>query len=411
LRTRDAIARFTASVLTLLVCAQAHASGPELFGFGPHASALAGSGASVVDGYDSVYANPAGLARLKHRRLTLGYYYGQLHLDLSGNAPAHADDVNATVLGGEIPMPFTGPLANRIGLGFGFYTPVGLITRAHVPDAGQQIFVILQDRPQVVAFQVGAGVRIGDWPGLSLDAGASVLALAALVGDIQIQADAAGRISARSEQQLVTDYAPILGATAHIELGDLSAVYHWPSSAGYDVTITNNLVDQLPVGLPVLRLHGYAQYDPAIATLEMGWHSVPKVKVITGVSWKRWSDYCCDAANGGIGLAVPPSKKSSRIAYPNFSDTYAGHLGFERVVTPHLQLRLGYAYEPSPVHNTTVVVTTYLDNDRHVFAGGLAWAMSPWRIEAFSQVHLLTRDTRSGGSIFLGGLTLAVDLQ
>src|SRR5262249_34143461 len=98
LRTRDAIARFASAVLTLLVCAEAHASGPDLFGFGPRSSALAGQGASVADGYDAVYENPANLARLKHRRLTLGYYYGHLSLDASLMSNVHADDANATIL-------------------------------------------------------------------------------------------------------------------------------------------------------------------------------------------------------------------------------------------------------------------------------------------------------------------------
>lgn len=411
MRTRDATARFTAAVLTLLVCAKAHASGPDLFGFGPRSSALSGSGASVVDDYEAVYDNPANLARIKHRRLTLGYYYGHMDLDASDNSHINTDDANATILGGEVPLPFTGVLADRVGLGFGFYLPVGLITRAHVPAADQQTFIILQDRPQVVAFQVAAGVHVGDWPGLSLDVGGGVIALAALVGDIQIQADAAGRISARSEQQLVADYAPILGTTLHLELGDLAIVHHWPSSAGYDVTITNNLTDQLPVGLPVLRLHGYAQYDPRISTIEMAWHSLPRVRVITGVSWKGWSDYCCDIPNGGIGLAVPPSKRSGAIVYPKFSDTFVGRLAFERQVTPNLQLRLGYAYEPSPIKPMVNQLATFVDNDRHIFAFGAGWWPAPLRIDGFAQIQLLNRDVRSGGTIFVTGLTVGVDVQ
>jgi long-chain fatty acid transport protein len=360
---------------------------------------MAGAGAALAAGYDAVYENPAGLARISERRLTLGYYYGHFLLDINPNISRHPDDANATVLGGEVPIPFTGALKNRVGLGFGFYLPVGLITRANVPRSDEQSFILLENRAQVVGFQVATGVRLSDrW-----DVGAGVLALAALTGDIQIDSDSSGRISTRSEQQLVADYAPIVGVTLHLEVGDLALVYRGESQAGYDVTIENNLADQLPVGLPKLRLHGVAQYDPRMTTFEVAWHTLPHTRVVTGVTWKRWSEY--------PGLANAPSMKSTPPAMPDFTDTVVGRIAIERGLTESVQVRAGYAFEPTPLQNQKGSIVFDLDNDRHIFGLGMGIVHGPWNVDFFAQAQLLNRDAHSSGEIYVGGVAVGVNVQ
>ena len=94
------------------------------------------------------------------------------------------------------------------------------------------------------------------------------LALAVLVGHIDRSADAAGHLSALSQQQLVADDAPLVGLSAHFDSGDFALVYRGVSQAGYDLTVASNLSAQLPIGLPALHLHGVTQYDPRQVTLE-----------------------------------------------------------------------------------------------------------------------------------------------
>jgi len=377
--------------------ARTHASIEDLFGFGARSGALAGAGASVVDGYDACYENPAGLAGVRTRHLTVGYQYGKFLLEFDRYADPNTQDMHASVVGAQLPVPFRGALQDRVGLGIAFLAPYGVIARAHVPASDKPIMVLLDDRTQVVAVEVAAGLRLSR----RFDVGAGVLALAALVGDINIEADPSGRIGARSEQQLVADYAPIFGVTLHLDEGDIALVYRGVSAAGYDVTISNNLLDQLPIGLPQLRLHGVAQYDPRQVTLEAAWHTLPRIRVLTGVTWKRWSDY--------PGLADVPSARSRPLPHAIYGDTFTGRIAAERLVGEHGVLRLGYAYEPTPV--TTPEYVVEYDSNRHVFGIGFGLSYAPFQLDLFGQWHVLEREAHSGGNVFTTGLTLGVDLQ
>jgi long-chain fatty acid transport protein len=377
----------------------ARASGFDLFGFGARSSGLAGAGAALADGYDACYENPSGLAAAHTRRLTLGYYYGHFGLDVSGVSHA-VDDANAVVLGGVVPLPLRGALRDRVALGFGFYSPIGLVTRAHVTEPDEPLFLVLEDRAQVVGVQLAAAVRILP----QLDVGAGVLVLAALMGDVFISADSSGRIGARSEQQLVADFAPLVGVTAHLDVGDIALVYRGVSEAAYDVVISNDLVEQLPIGLPELRIHGVAQYDPRQVTLEGAWHTLPRVRVVTSITWRRWSDY--------PGLAQPPSRNSTPVRHADMSDTFTGRLAAERLLGEHAVLRLGYAYEPSPVGARPNALPTEIDNDRHVVAIGLGWTpMAGLHLDGFAQLQLLVRTAAAGGTVSVMGATVGVDLQ
>src|SRR5262249_48814677 len=153
----------------------------------------------------ATWENPAGLAAARKRRLTLGYVYGMWRLDIN-DVGDNVDDTNATVVGAELPLPGGGPLANRLVLGLGFLAPIGVVDRARVPSADRPSLILLEDRAQVVGVEVAAALRISPL----LDVGASVLTLAALTGHVNIHADSEGRISSRSDQQLVADYTPIL---------------------------------------------------------------------------------------------------------------------------------------------------------------------------------------------------------
>ena len=64
-----------ACVAILLSASTATASPLDLFGFGGRSPGMAGTGVALSTGYDSVYLNPAGLADVCCKRLTLGAGY------------------------------------------------------------------------------------------------------------------------------------------------------------------------------------------------------------------------------------------------------------------------------------------------------------------------------------------------
>src|SRR5262249_34322821 len=148
---------------------------------------------------------PAGLIGPTRRRLTLGYVHAGYRLNLDG-VHRPVDTTDGLILGADIPIPFGGVLRDRIALGFGFYFPFGLVNRARAPFPGAPRLALLDSRTQVVSVLVGAGARVHE----RVDVGVGVLALAALVGTINV-GDVGGRITTVSEEQLTTSLSPIIG--------------------------------------------------------------------------------------------------------------------------------------------------------------------------------------------------------
>jgi long-chain fatty acid transport protein len=399
LRPRHAAGRLEAIILAAALAAAgpAFASGLDLFGFGARSSALAGSGASIADGYDAVYENPSGLARVTKTRLTAGYEYGHFALSID-NSSTPIDDANLFVLGGELPVPFTGALRDRVFAGFGLLVPSSLVARAQVPDPTKP-FLMLQDRAQVVGIQFATAVHVLP----RLDIGAGLLALAALVGDINVKADASLHINAESELQVTADYAPILGATWHMDSSDIGLVYRGESAASYDVNVANNLGTSLGVGLPKLRFKGVAQYDPRQVEAEMAWRLRPRISLITSLTYKRWSDY--------PGLAAPPTMNSTPVNQTVFNDTWVGRVAVEWQLAHAGVVRAGYAYEPSPIGAPKNGPTNELDADRSILAAGYGFVYGLVRVDLFTQWHLLLRDQRASGSVLAVGTTVGVDFQ
>src|SRR5215470_5299741 len=180
---------FPALVVTCFGAAGVAGASPlEIFGFGGRSPALAETGVASADDLDALYLNPAGLAEVTGRRLSVGSVFGSF--SLSGvNRPV--DDAVAIEIGGAFRLPLGGALADRVGLGIALYVPTELLNRARVPAPGMPFFAVLENRSQVVGIQLGAGVRLTD----ELEVGASVLALAAMRGLINVAPDAAGRLT------------------------------------------------------------------------------------------------------------------------------------------------------------------------------------------------------------------------
>ncbi|MEM9492708.1 MAG: hypothetical protein AAGC55_26405, partial [Myxococcota bacterium] len=154
--------RITAlAILALLTpSAVGHASPLDLFGFGGRSPALAGTGVAGAAGYDAVYLNPAGLAAVAGRRVTVGSMGGELMLRRDDRAVT-TEPIAALVAGAAFRLPLGGALRDRIGLGFGFHSPLATINRARQPLPGQPFHVLLESRSDVVGVQGGLGIDLG----------------------------------------------------------------------------------------------------------------------------------------------------------------------------------------------------------------------------------------------------------
>ncbi|MCA9673695.1 MAG: hypothetical protein H6708_13850 [Kofleriaceae bacterium] len=417
--------RAALAAAAFVVCApSAVAASPlELFGFGARSTGLAGAGVASTDSYESVYLNPAGLAHVPRKRATIGTLYGDFSLRMDGDDTG-TESARGLVIGGELPIPFGGAWKDRVGLGFGFYVPAVAINRARHPFPGEPVFVLLENRTHVIAIQLAAGARITS----RLDVGVGVVALAVLQGSIAVSTDAAGRFTTASEQQLLTRLAPVAGVRWHARDDlDLGAVARAPSRSDYDILVTSDIGDVVPIELPPIHIAGAAQYDPGTVAIEAAWQTSPGLTLSAQLQWQHWGAFPLPTKN--------PTEGTPAQELPDFHDTVVPRLAIERVGrrgATTLAARGGLAFVMSPAPEQSGR-QSLLDNHRVIGAAGVgvAWpeARVPLHLDAWVQWHQLvprthTKDVgafgpddmipfdvlETSGHLVVGGLSVGVDL-
>jgi long-subunit fatty acid transport protein len=411
----------TALLSVGFACAVTHgarANGPDLFGLGARAQAMAGALGANAEGFESVYHNPAGLASDRRPSFTLGYRLASFDLELDGVA-REVRDAPALTLGFGMPLPLGGALRDRLSLGLGFVIPQGAILIADLPAPGTPSFILLEDRAQTVSIQASFALRLADW----LSVGVGTLALAALEGDIRVEPNAAGRIGSQVRDELIADYALVAGLIArpHPKLS-IGVVHRGVSRADFDLPVTADLGSQFPVPLPEINIAGTAQYAPGELSLDLAWAPLPALTWTAGAVWERWSDYPLPLAYSAVPAGYPPQPA------PDFADVVSlrtaveGHLD----LGPGTQLRprLGFAYAPTPTPHQAGF-HSHLDNDRAIFGAGVGLRHRGLRADVAVQYQALSRRVHvkagdadggagptleTGGSVLAGALELGVEL-
>jgi hypothetical protein len=416
-------ARIAGALCVLLTVAPAAASPLRLFGYGGRSPATGGTGVASTTDYESVLLNPAGLAHT-HKRLTIGGLLGQVSLKID-DADVDTDLANGTVFGLSVPIGFGGALKDRVGFALGLYIPNETLNKVKSPFPGEPSFAILENAAHVIAIQLATGVKIdSNW-----SVGVGTRILASLRGAIDVQADSAGRFTTRSEQQLITDFAPVIGVRyRQSDTITWGVAVTGKSESSYDITVKSDLGVSVPITLPGLLMAGTPQYDPLTAAFEIGWRSSPSLLLSGYLAWEHWSAFPLpteDPVVGGEPKQVQPDYHDTLV--PKISAEWTLHAGHTRI-----ELRGGYGFIMTPAPEQSGP-QSFLDNHRHVLASGvgLSWptAKFPLRIDTWVQFHVLqprshTKDAAAftpsnpppfdtvdtGGSIVAGGLTLGVDL-
>ncbi|MBI4701904.1 MAG: hypothetical protein HY744_12260 [Deltaproteobacteria bacterium] len=413
-----------------LLCAPALLASPqEVLGFGHRSMGMGTTGAAVGEGVDTVYANPALLSASHDLALQLGLVGAAFDLRAAGvGGPASISypPLRANTIGGLLPLPLGGLLADRVTLGLGFLTPFDVIVRGRILYPERPQFLVA-DRVQSVAVQAALGADLG----YGVRVGGGFMALAALSGSVLVATDASGRVGTRVEDTLVASYAPIVGASYELGRGyRVGLVFRGELVARFNVVIVAEDLGQITI--PPLNISGVAQYDPWQIGIEAARVAGPW-RLAVGATYESWGAYpgpleatvrCQDAAEPDTPCSapVPPD--------PGYHDTVSPRLGLERrlALAPaaSLRLRAGYALEPSPAppqggaHN-------YFDCTRSVLTLGWGAALgrppAPLELDGFAQAHVLhprTHEKRvasgaptdgevvSSGFVFAGGAAATV---
>lgn len=384
---------------------RAWASAEDLFGYGAVAPALAGGGAATVTGYAAVHANPASLNVDRARTLTLGYEFHLFDAELDGH-PHLVEPVRGAIVGVTLPIPFRGPLAERITLGMGFFVPSQVVVRAEMLLPEEPQYLLLDSRGQSVAIQLALGADVTPW----LSAGVGFRALAELVGTVQLTADASGRLGSRVEDQLIATYAPTAGVRVHHGSWAAGLVFRGTLSGIIDVDV---LSEDTPVPLPNLNIAGVAQYDPLQMSLEGAWTPGRTLTLSAGATWKHWSAYDGPFQQTTAAGPRPDNPKLHDIVIPHVGARWLANDGPRGSLT----LRGGVALEPTPMPPAEADRREY-DAARAKLGLGLSVGLGrgparPVRFDLYAQEQVLVPrthddDVESSGQIFSMGFAMGV---
>jgi long-chain fatty acid transport protein len=395
----------------------AHASPEDLFGYGTRGPAMGGLGVSMSRGAEAAYYNPALLSELRQPKLTLGFAGATFRLRAEGDAVGGERSVDAqasrgVLIGAETPLPFGGPLRNRIGMALAFYTPSDVVVRGRILYPERPQYPILPDRAQSATLRFGLGVDLGH----GFEVGAGFAALAELIGTVVVATESTGKIGARVEDQLVATYAPTFGASysyqSRSNLFRFGAVFRGKLDARFSVLIDATRFST--ISLPRFNIAGLAQYDPAQAALEASWVR-PDRTLGVSLTYKRWSRFpgpleptvLCPDDDPDCGALVPPRAE--------YNDTVVVRVGVEQRVLHHravtLQVRGGAFFEPTPLSRdlpsgqaydpgqqaTTASPMLHFDASRLGLTTGLGvrFPRAPFEVDLYAQWHaLLPREQR-----------------
>ena len=105
----------------------------------------------------------------------------------------------------------------------------------------------------------------------------------------------------------------------------------------------------------------------------VSWTPVPELSIEVGAIWTRWSTF------KSLNINLPEPINQSKTA-KNWRDTWRFNLGVEWEVLDWLTLRVGYAYDQSPM---TEEYADYLvpTANRNIYSGGLGFRWEAWTLD------------------------------
>lgn len=421
----------TIGALAWAMAPSAYASPQDLFGYGGRTPGLAMTGASYAEGYEAVFANPAGLGPVRRRALGIGFSGGNFALSIDGQRDPITPP-RGMVIGFQLPLPFGDVLEDRLTFGGAFYTPAEALLRGNVRFPAVPQWTVM-DRAQVIAIMLGVGF---DFHGIldGFHVGVGVEALADVFGTLDVRLDETNAFSSVVELQLVATYAPTAGITYRTDEWGFGLSYRHELQSRMDLAVA---AMDLPIAVPVLHVGGLVQYDPPTIVAEGYWKPIPDLMLVLNVTERLWSFY--------PGPQVPTTEMGRYAPAPDLSPYPSPRVAAEGTFRDEhfeLALRGGYAFEPSPAPPARMapqraangesipgdlVPYRLIDNHRYVLTAGigitfLTSGTERIVLDGFAQLHVLqdrthdigrsessTTPMTTGGVVLFGGWTLRVE--
>ena len=364
--------RLVATLAVLAVPAAAHAESFDSFGFGARSSAMAGAGAADTRGAAAAHTNPAGVASAKDPEVMLGWSFGHMALELSGR-DARVLDAHGTDVGLAIPVEIGG-MTHAFGLAL--YLPDQFVARLQLIPATEPHFVRLDNDVHRIVAEPVYSLKLS--PYVSLGAGVSVLTNVAGNGITFNVGVVSGEKVGESalDVSMPTSVTPLVGVlitpTPRVRL---AGTYRGELDLGLKLDILANVdIADVVVGDALISLRAINYFTPHRATAALAVDVTEELTVTGELTFQAWSRF-----RGGVpdlkvlvALGISPPLVEALFPEDDFEDTWTPRVGAEwktRLGPTDFAVRLGYAYEPTPVPDQTGL-TSFADNDQHVIGFG-----------------------------------------
>jgi long-chain fatty acid transport protein len=377
-------ARVTRAVLLALVLglvtAPALADSGAADGESARAAALGDAVVGRAGDTSAIYFNPAGIADIDRTTITILGHAGYYHLDYARTAERTTSSERG--IGGygiSLVAPLPGPeWLRRFHIGAAIHVPSsGIIsiedpTRADLPNAP-----MYEARLERTAATFALGVAL---PG-NIDLGIGVTVAPSLIAPTFVSYDA--------QRGATVDEGVVVRLDRDAQFGGAVLIgARWAPVPQFAVGLAYRQGVALRAAGPVhLSAGSILANDPLDfvdhfsvdeVAIGLAFHLLPEFSVSTDMTWQSWSSF---------------RTLRNTLPSPGFHDTVSLRAGAEYVVDHWAALRLGYAFEPTPVPNQ-IGLTSYLDADRHILSGGFGIDLeplthTPLHIDLYVRAHVL----------------------
>jgi long-chain fatty acid transport protein len=445
MRTGTASAALSA-LAVLAASAPALANEADTYGLGSRATSMAGAVAADAADFSGNYYNPAALVGASGLSLSVGYTYAWNNLKINGQDNG-VSNVHGIVGGLALPGRLFGiPFAFGVGL----YLPDSGLS--HITALRQETprWVLYDNRASIVFIAANLAVRPFSW--LEIGGGAAFLAATKGTFAISGTADILHPYDSQLRHEVDADLSavryPQVGARFDIPgFGKVAAVYRGQTKLALQLQAhLQGQVNFAGVDIPLVydvATRTAQAFLPQQVVLGASFCRIARLKVNFDLVFVNWAAFESPTAvttaslnvklPPGVPLTIPPNPKPVTVLAPGFENRFVPHVGVEfvgafpkNIDTP---LRIGYAYERSPVP-PQAGITNFVDADRHVIAWGVGvrasklgsvlpgtlaldlhaqWSVLPERVTLKDNPADFAGDYRASGSLYSVGTTLTAE--
>jgi hypothetical protein len=446
----------TLSLGILVVPIEAAAGVPDSYGFGSRAAAMAGAVTGDAQDFSATFYNPSGIAEADGISVSIGYMMNVQQLRVSG-LDNGVDEVRGLVGGLVAPGEVFGvPFAFSVGV----HLPDDGLSYIKARRQGIPRWELYDTRSQLLYLSAGLAVRPWPW----LEVGGGIGYLSATTGSFAIrgEADILSPFESKLQHEVDADLTAVRFPQVGMRFlwegwGAFGVTYRGQSSLDLQLdALLDGVVDFAGIDVPLqyaVEAKTIAAFTPQQIAMGVSFQRLEDFHFNLDVTWVNWSAYLSPTAQidavldaqppPGTPIELPVQPDPPPLAAPNFQDRWVPRVGVEYlgaafgpgrqvhdderalVVVP---LRVGYAYERSPVPDQTGP-TNLVDANRHSLTMGLGvhihrpseplgasflldghalFSFFPERVTLKDNPADFVGDYRANGNIFGGGATLSV---